>query len=190
MTTWSDEVRTTDTTNGLTVATNSGSGGNVVAVPVWHRIATANAASTNVITETNASFGQSTTITLPDPGASTCSYVTTNAVGYRQDGVCTITAGTTQTQGGATAITAGVAVVTTGNASDGIILPALSAALIGTRVQVINKSANAGVIYCPGTTSTNTINGTAGATGVAYAASKTLFLVAVSATAWLSTLSN
>jgi hypothetical protein len=101
-----------------------------------------------------------------------------------------ITAGTTQTQAGATAITTPIVVVTTGNASDGVILPALSASLIGSRVQLINASANAGVVYCPGTTSTNTINGTAGATGVAYAASKTLFLVAVSATAWVSTLSN
>lgn len=111
-------------------------------------------------------------------------------LGFPQNSVTNITAGTTQTQAGATAITSGIAYVTTGNSGDGIILPALSASLIGTRVQVINASANAGTIYCPGATSTNTINGTAGATGVAYAASKTLFLVAVSATAWVSTLSN
>lgn len=110
-------------------------------------------------------------------------------LGFPQNTVTNITAGTTQTQAGATAITSGIVVVTTGNSGDGIILPALSASLIGTRVQVIN-GANAGTIYCPGATSTNTINGTAGATGVAYAASKTLFLVAVSATAWVSTLSN
>lgn len=105
-------------------------------------------------------------------------------------GVTNITAGTTQTQAGATPITSSIVVVTTGNAGDGVILPALSTALIGSRVQLINASASAGVVYCPGATNTNTINGTAGATGVAYAASKTLFLVAVSATAWVSTLSN
>lgn len=110
--------------------------------------------------------------------------------GYTRRSVCAITAGTTQTQAGATAITANIAYVTTGNASDGVILPALSASMVGTEIRLVNASANAGVVYCPGTTSTNTINGTAGATGVAYAASKTLNLVAVSATAWVSNLSN
>lgn len=110
--------------------------------------------------------------------------------GFSTKSLCTITAGTVQTQAGATPITANIAYVTTGNASDGVILPALSTALIGTEIRLINASANAGVIFCPGATSTNTINGTAGATGVAYAASKTLSLVAISATAWVSTLSN
>lgn len=110
--------------------------------------------------------------------------------GYITQSFAAITAGTTQTQAGATAITTDIAQVTTANASDGVILPALSTAQIGRTIRVINASANAGVIYCPGTTSTNTINGTAGATGVAYAASKMLTLVAVSATAWVSTLSN
>ena len=110
--------------------------------------------------------------------------------GLRSDSFAAITAGTTQTQAGATAITTNIVQVTTANASDGVILPALSTALIGTQIRLINASANAGVVYCPGATTTNTINGTAGATGVAYAASKTLFLVAVSATAWVSVLSN
>lgn len=113
-----------------------------------------------------------------------------NSGGFAADKITNITAGTTQTQAGATAITSSVPVVTTTTAGDGVILPALSPSLIGTRVQLINKSSNAGTVYCPGATSTNTINGTAGATGVAYAASKTLFLIAVSATAWVSTLSN
>jgi hypothetical protein len=139
---------------------------------------------------TNADMGQAVTATIPDPGATTANFVLSKVGGFNQFGVTNITAGTTQTQAGATAITSGIALVTTGNAGDGIILPALSTALIGLRVQVINASAAAGVIYATGTTNTNTINGTAGATGVAYAASKTLFLVAVSATAWLSTLSN
>ncbi len=151
--------------------------------------ATSNSGAFNV-SYTNAAMGQTTVITHPDPGASTANVVLSKVGGFNQFGVTQITAGTVQTQAGATAITSGIVQVTTGVAGDGVILPALSAALIGMRVQVINSSANAGVIYCPGLTSTNTINGTAGATGVAYAASKTLFLVAVSATAWVSTLSN
>lgn len=151
--------------------------------------AVANAAAYAIIIS-NASMGQATTISIPDPGASTANFVLSKVANFSQFTVTNITAGTVQTQAGATPITSGIAYVTTGNAGDGIILPALSAALIGLRVQVINASSNAGVIYCPGATTTNTINGTAGATGVAYAASKTLFLVAVSATAWVSTLSN
>lgn len=110
--------------------------------------------------------------------------------GLSQSSFANITAGTTQTQAGATAITTSIVRVTTANASDGVILPALSTALIGTTIRIINASVNAGVVYCPGATSTNTINGTAGATGVAYAASKMLTCVAVSATAWVTTLSN
>lgn len=125
-----------------------------------------------------------------DTGTSTNTLGTVTITGGLQQSFANITAGTTQTQGGATAITTDIVRVTTANASDGIILPALSASQIGRTIRVINASANAGVIYCPGATSTNTINGTAGATGVAYAASKMLTLVAVSATAWVSTLSN
>lgn len=160
------------------------------AVDAIRVVGTANAAAANVLTVTNASFGQATTITIPDPVSATAVFDVSSTVGYKQDSVVNVTAGTTQTQAGATAITGGVAVATTANASDGLILPALSAAMIGTRVQIINTSVNAGKVYCPGATSTNTINGTAGATGVTYAASKTLFLIAISATAWVSTLSN
>lgn len=152
--------------------------------------AVANAAAADVCTITNAAFGQATTITIPDPGAANAVFNLSNTSGFVDETVTNITAGTTQSQAGATAVTSGVVVVTTGNAGDGVILPALSAAMIGTRVQLINVSAAAGRVYTPGATSTNTINGTAGATGVVYAASKTLFLVAISATAWVSTLSN
>lgn len=158
--------------------------------------AVANSAAADVVTISNAPFGQASTLTIPDPGSATAKFVLdTGTAGsitatYVREGVSTITAGTTQTQAGATPITAGLAYVTTGNAGDGVILPALSTALIGTTISLINASAAAGRVYCPGATSTNTINGTAGATGVVYAASKTLFLVAVSATAWVSTLSN
>lgn len=129
-------------------------------------------------------------VTLTSGNLTVTSGTIKQTAGLRSDSFAAITAGTTQTQAGATAITTNIVYVTTGNASDGVILPALSTALIGTQIRLINASANAGVVYCPGTTSTNTINGTAGATGVAYAASKTLNLVAVSATAWVSNLSN
>lgn len=191
MATFKDRVRTTDTTDGIVACTNSAGTGAVTAVQCLKIVATANAAAANEMTVTNASLGQASTITIPDPGVAAASVVLNTAGStYQSNSVCTITAGTTQTQAGATAITSGIAYVTTGTAGDGVILPALSTAKIGTRVQLINASANAGTVYCPGATSTNTINGTAGATGVTYAASKTLFLVAVSATAWVSTLSN
>lgn len=118
------------------------------------------------------------------------SVATLTVSGAFQQSFAAITAGTTQTQAGATPITTDIVRVTTANASDGIILPALTTAMIGRTIRVINASVNAGVIYCPGATSTNTINGTAGATGVAYAASKMLTCIAVSATAWVTTLSN
>ncbi len=118
------------------------------------------------------------------------SAVNVSSSGFVKQSFAAITAGTVQTQAGATPITTDIVQVTTGNASDGLILPALSAAQIGRTIRIINASANAGVLFCPGATTTNTINGTAGATGVAYAASKMLTLVAVSATAWVSTLSN
>lgn len=190
MATLKDRVRTADTTDGLVAGHNSASSGAVTLVQDLKIVGTTNAAAANEMTVTNASLGQATTVTIPDPGTATATVVLTTSANFRQDKVTNITAGTTQTQAGATAITSGIAYTTTGNAGDGVILPALSAALIGTRVQLINASAAAGVVYCPGATSTNTINGTAGATGVTYAASKTLFLVAVSATAWVSTLSN
>lgn len=80
-----------------------------------------------------------------------------------------ITAGTTQTFAGATAVTTDLAVVTTGNAQDGIVLPTVAP---GKVVVVKNSSANAGKVYVA---NGGTLDGTAGATGVAsgLAASKT-----------------
>lgn len=181
---------TTAYNNGL--VSQSGTLGSLSSPPTDALIlsATANAAAANTMIITNAALGQATTVTIPDPGTAAATVVLNNVAGFAQEAVTNITAGAVQTQAGATAITSSIAVVTTGTAGDGVILPALSAAKIGTRVQLINSSVNAGRIYCPGATSTNTINGTAGATGIVYAASKTLFLVAISATAWVSTLSN
>ncbi|MFZ1539681.1 MAG: hypothetical protein WAT23_20150 [Chromatiaceae bacterium] len=60
-------------------------------------------------------------------------------------GTAAITAGTTQTLAGATAITAPVVRVTTGNANDGVILPAKCTA--GEEVWVFNLSAVALKVY-------------------------------------------
>lgn len=53
-------------------------------------------------------------------------------------GVASVTAGTTQTQAGATALTGAVNLVTTGNASDGVVLS--SEAVAGDVVYVVNLS--------------------------------------------------
>ena len=91
------------------------------------------------------------------------------------------TAGTTQTQAGATALTADLNAVTTGNASDGVRLPA---AVAGLEIVVANLSAsNAAKVYGAGS---DTINGTAGATGVALATSAVTIYYCFQATKWLS----
>lgn len=95
-----------------------------------------------------------------------------------------ITASTTHTQAGATAITTDMVYVTTSNASDAVVLPV---AVAGRKIEIVNASANAGVVYGNGS---DTINGTAGATGVAYAASKTLTCRCFTAGAWVTVLSN
>ena len=80
-----------------------------------------------------------------------------------------ITAGTPQTFAAATPILADVVSVTTGTAADGIILPQCAA---GQLLFVKNVSAAAAKVYVP---NGGTLDGTAGATGVAagLVASKT-----------------
>lgn len=63
-------------------------------------------------------------------------------------GYATATAGTTQTQAGATALTGAVNVVTTGNASDGVKLPTDVA--VGDVVYIVNVS-NAALNVYPAT---------------------------------------
>lgn len=85
-----------------------------------------------------------------------------------------ITAGTTQTQAGATAIITDIVHVTTGNADDGVLLPAMKA---GNVILIRNLSANAGKIYANGT---ETLNGTAGNAGsTALGASKLVTVTCV-----------
>lgn len=80
-----------------------------------------------------------------------------------------VTAGTTQTFAGATPLPADLNVVTVGTAADGILLPQVGPGMI---VIAKNASANAGKVYVP---NGGTLDGTAGATGVAgnLVASKT-----------------
>lgn len=76
-----------------------------------------------------------------------------------------ITASTTHTLAGATAITTDMVSVTVSNASDAVALPA---ATVGRVIAISNTSATlAGTLFAPGGA---TINGTAGATGVALTA--------------------
>lgn len=60
-------------------------------------------------------------------------------------GVASATAGTTQSQAGATALTGAVNLVTTGNANDGVLLP--SGATAGDVVYVVNLSAAVLKVY-------------------------------------------
>ncbi len=97
-------------------------------------------------------------------------------------GVSTITAGTTQTQAGATEIgLRQFAKVTTGNANDGVILPLLNSNMIGMSIFINNISANALNVY-PNTA--QTVNGGSANAAAAHAASVGRWYVASSATNW------
>ena len=137
---------------------------------------TANAADANVVTLTNASHAQATIITIADCG-NAAGTITPAVGGYSPvRSVGAVTAGTTQTQAGATAITKDITVVTTGNANDGVLLPSIRA---GQVLVIINASANAGKIYANGT---ETLNGTAGNAGsTALGASKAVTVVGTAA---------
>jgi hypothetical protein len=96
------------------------------------------------------------------------------ATGYSSAGVGafqtfsfqTLTASTTHTQAGATKIVAMQAAVTTANGSDAVLLPPSQP---GMQIDIVNLSgANAMQVYASGS---DTINGTAGSTGVSQAAS-------------------
>lgn len=95
-----------------------------------------------------------------------------------------ITAGTTQTQAGATALTGqinNISTVTT--AGDGVRLPT---SVAGRIVWIINPTANSVQVYGA---STDTINAVATGTGVAQAAGKTAAYVCAVAGAWYRLLS-
>jgi len=97
------------------------------------------------------------------------------------ESLASITASTTHTLAGATAITTNISKVTTANASDAIFLPVPS--LTGQKFVINNVSANAGTLFAAGGV---TINGTAGATGVSYAASANTNVIATSLTTYVT----
>jgi hypothetical protein len=89
-------------------------------------------------------------------------------------------------QTGATAITAGVnRVVTVGTAADSVMLPV---AYGGQRVVIINGHASNAVQIFANSAGTDTINGTAGSTGISLAAGKTIELCSLPAR-WFGNLS-
>lgn len=96
--------------------------------------------------------------------------------------VKSVTAGTTQTQAGATLADGDFNIVTVANSSDGVILPQ---AAKGTVIW-LKGGANNGKLYATGS---GTIDGTAGATGVTLTASRTAVYVATAdtpVTTWVS----
>ena len=114
-----------------------------------------------------------------------------------------VTAGTTQTQAGATAMSKTVVQVTTGNASDGVALPrADKATCVGQSMIVKNLSAVALKVYPYYTTSATVDDGSAyggkiavdgGALGAenvfaAHAASVTRLYVCTAINTWVSVL--
>lgn len=86
-------------------------------------------------------------------------------------GTAAVTAGTTQTQAGATALTGMLNVVTTGNANDGVRLPAAG---VGAMCTIVNGSNAALKIYPP---SGGALNGGTADAAVTLAASKNALVV-------------
>lgn len=92
-----------------------------------------------------------------------------------------ITASTTHTQAGATPNNTMMAAVTVNNASDAVRLPP---AVPGLQIQVANLSASlAGQLYASGT---DTINGTAGSTGIALTANQVTLVFCIQSGKWLT----
>jgi hypothetical protein len=108
------------------------------------------------------------------------------ATGFAASGLQTLsnqslTASTTHTQGGATPITAMLVAATVANAADAILLPP---AVPGLQISIANLSATlAGQLYASGT---DTINGVAGATGIALTAAVVTIVFCVQAGKWLT----
>lgn len=154
--------------------------------------AAANAA--NYLVEfVNASFGQATVITVPDPGQSTASVMLTagaqtvagvqtyTAINIESLGT-TITAGTTQTQAGATVLTKKINNITVcANANDGVAIPA---AVAGKVLFIRNGGAQTAKIW-PAVGSSGTINGGSANAAITLATTKNIMLFALDSTAWI-----
>jgi hypothetical protein len=96
----------------------------------------------------------------------------------------TITAGTTQTQAGATALTASTNVITTVTvAGDGVVIPNSE---VGDSINILNLGANAMEVYPP---VGGRINQLSTNTGFTLAPSTACMLVKFSATRWMAFLS-
>jgi hypothetical protein len=92
-----------------------------------------------------------------------------------------VTASTTHSQGGAAAITAMQAGVTVNNASDAIVLPP---SRVGMELSIVNLSATLAMqVYANGS---DTINGTAGSTGVSQAAAAVTLYFCFQAGKWVT----
>lgn len=97
------------------------------------------------------------------------------------------TAGTTQTEAGATAISNVITIATVGNANDGLKLPA---GVAGDVRIVSNLSANAAKVYTSGTDKINgTDPDTSGNAGVVIASKTTLFVFTGSTRGWVTVIS-
>lgn len=101
-------------------------------------------------------------------------------------GYGTATAGTTQTQAGATKLTCGINYVTTGNANDGVALPTGYA--LGDAVIIVNSSANSLNVY-PYVSSGGAINAGSANAAKALAANMSGLYVSLDNDNWAAVLS-
>lgn len=99
-------------------------------------------------------------------------------------GVASATAGTTQTQAGATALIGAINIVTTGNASDGVRLP--TSRPVGDIVHIVNISAAALNVY-PATG--GAINGGSANAAKALAANMSGAYISLGSESWGAVLS-
>lgn len=113
--------------------------------------------------------------------AFTGTYFTASAYFDQSVGNALTAAGTTRAD--ALALTHQMNNVTTAAASSGVVLPAITTAGVGAIVTVFNAGSNAIQVYGAGS---DTIDGTAGATGVALTNTKRCQYMAVAAATWVS----
>lgn len=100
-----------------------------------------------------------------------------------------VTAGTTQTQAGATALTGTINKVGVGNANDGVALPAVSTTTGATKarcVYVVNANGSLAAKIYPANGSGGTIDGGSANASAALAASARLWYCTTDGLAWTS----
>lgn len=81
MSTFTDDVRSAGANPKVILAPTSAPFDQLPGTDAVVFTAVANAAAANVVTVTNASFGQASTLTIPDPGAASASFVLSSQVG-------------------------------------------------------------------------------------------------------------